>query len=524
MLRTCLAILVVAYCLGPRVSRCACPADDGQATVPPAQLVRLNIVALDNNNHSVRDLTADDFQVFDRGKRQKLAVFRRNEKKADESGTLGPNTYSNRSTAAPPHTVVILFDMLNDHMASRGYAEHEIVQSLERLPSGDNVFLYLLTMTGRLYPVRPLPGPEGPPAAASAGWARQVGPILDRAIRDVFSVRPPEMVWDVDYRVRTTYGALDQMSSALAGIPGRKSIVWITHGIPIEIGPRRTGTDDWIDYSGYLRQLSSRFDESNVAIYPVVLSPPGMSDSMSATNNTPGPSGNSNMGASLGEPARGIESLDTLQQFADLTGGRTYMQDVKGAISEAVDEARVGYLIEFDPYPQKWDGKYHKIRVTCSRPKVRIQTKKGYYAFPPQALNADQQLMSLRAAASSPFDTAEIGLRVSVLPSPAGPKARRFQIRFTGEDLFWLRQDNEEHADVALMFVEFGPEGPQSATKPVPLTLRRPGNSRDQDVTIDQDVPLPEAVPKIRIVVLDRDSSSAGSITVPVAMAANTAH
>lgn len=515
--------MIATWCGTPLVN--SAPPGEDETTVAPARLVRLNVVVLDQDNHSVRDLTADDFRVFDRGKQQRIAVFRRNERKPEDAAPPAPNTFSNRSASAPPHAVVVLFDLLNDHIASRGYAQHEIVKAIERLPSGDDIFLYLLTMAGKLYPVRPLPGPEGPPAAASAGWGKQIGPLLDRGMRDVFMARPPEMVWDVDYRVRTTYTALSEMSAALAAIPGRKSIVWITHGIPIAIGPRRTGTDDWIDYSGYLRQLSLRFDESNVAIYPVVLSPPGMSEPTSATDDSPRPGGGiSRPTMDAGDPVRGVESLDTLQQFAGLTGGRTYMEDVKSAITEAVDESRAGYLIEFDPHPQKWDGKYHKLRVTCARPKVRVETKKGYYAYPPQALNTDQQAVALRAAATSPFDASEIGLRVTVSPSPAGPKARRLQIRFTGQDLFWLHDNQKAQADLTVMLIEFGKQGPQSASKPAPLTLTRQQNSRDQDVTVTQDIPVPETVPRVRLVVVDHNSSATGSITFPVAMAGKSAN
>jgi hypothetical protein len=48
------------------------------------------------------------------------------------------------------------------------------------------------------------------------------------------------------------------------------------------------------------------------------------------------------------------------------------------AVKEVMAASRSSYLIDYDgPLP---DGKYHKIRVTCSRKAVRLQVKKGYYA------------------------------------------------------------------------------------------------------------------------------------------------
>ena len=70
--------------------------------------------------------------------------------------------------------------------------------------------------------------------------------------------------------------------------------------------------------------------------------------------------------------------LPTLEQFADLTGGKVYANDLEKAVKEVMAASRSGYVIEYDV--PRLDGKYHKIRVTCSRKGVRLQVKQGYYA------------------------------------------------------------------------------------------------------------------------------------------------
>ena len=122
--------------------------DDGEDMAPPGKLVRLNVVALDSHGQTVRDLTSGDFKILDHGRPRKIVVFRRNERKLQAPEHLDANTFSNRSAAGPRHATVILFDLLNDHLGSRGYAAHEITESLERVESSDNVYLYLLTMRG----------------------------------------------------------------------------------------------------------------------------------------------------------------------------------------------------------------------------------------------------------------------------------------------------------------------------------------------------------------------------------------
>ena len=75
-----------------------------------------------------------------------------------------------------------------------------------------------------------------------------------------------------------------------------------------------------------------------------------------------------------------VESGDLapLEQFAELTGGKVYDNDIEKAVKEVMAASMSGYDIEYDGPPP--DGKYHKIRVTCSRKGVHLQVKQGYYA------------------------------------------------------------------------------------------------------------------------------------------------
>src|SRR5215469_9781805 len=105
--------------------------------------ITLNVVAFDNHDQIVSDLTSHDFQVSDQGKPQRIVSFHRN---------------ANALQAAPP--VVILFDLLNDNLGNRGYGTQEIIKTLEPLKSSDSLYLYLLSSQGELKPVRGLPNPQ----------------------------------------------------------------------------------------------------------------------------------------------------------------------------------------------------------------------------------------------------------------------------------------------------------------------------------------------------------------------------
>src|ERR1039457_7231480 len=71
------------------------PNDQGDDRRPPsAPLIKLNVAAVNGRGQSVADLTREEFQVFDGGKLQPIASFRRNDIKPLHALPAGPNEVS----------------------------------------------------------------------------------------------------------------------------------------------------------------------------------------------------------------------------------------------------------------------------------------------------------------------------------------------------------------------------------------------------------------------------------------------
>src|SRR5690242_8044443 len=139
----------------------------------PPRLVKLTVVALDSHGRPVGDLNAADFQIADAGKPEKIAVFRHSEIKVQQP-RLEPTEFSNRGGANLPRATLVLFDLLNESFTTRGGAQNYLIDGLRKLESADNLFLYLLTVHGQLYPVHPLPLGTGasPGNGSDAPWTR----------------------------------------------------------------------------------------------------------------------------------------------------------------------------------------------------------------------------------------------------------------------------------------------------------------------------------------------------------------
>src|ERR1017187_7721016 len=253
-------------------------------------------------------------------------------------------------------------------------------------------------------------------------------------------------------------------------------------------------------------------DRANVAVYPV--RQPGSLAPGAADTLGPGLAGAPTLGA-------GLASTETLEEFAGLTGGRAYgTVDIPGAIAQAASDARMSYLMAYAPLLEKWDGKYHKIRVTCSRKGVRLKTKEGYYAFAGDAHPGDQEKAAFETMVSSPFDVPEIGICGRLAPIGKTPGEVNLEVRIDAADVQLAREGDLSTGQLAVAAAAYQADGRVDLTAAGTLTLRLSPEQREQAMT--QGFPLvrlttlPPTIRKIRLMVYDRASGAIGSLTLPV--------
>ncbi len=447
-----------------------------QAQTPPPdpKLVYLDVIAVDAHGEPVTDLTADDFQIDDAGKRQKIAFFHHRDISPVTAALLKPNQFSNRGSNAP-HATVILFDVLNIGFGLREKVANEIVRSLEPLEAADDVYLYLLlSPDGRLYPVHEF-GEGG--ATQGAPWTRKIKPLMDAAMVGVLRAAPPGYPPNSQVATYFPYKTLDTLGSDLSQIPGRKNIVWVTGDGPFSLGI-------WRPHAEALAQ-------SGVAIYPApqtMLVNPG------------------------------------LDEFAGLTGGRLNQgSDIGAAIKRSRSDLRTSYQIGYFPPAQNWDGKFHKLQIACKRKGVRIQARTGYSALNAAAETETRQ--ALDSAIEMDFDAAEIGLRLTMSPDSKDPQMEHFSLHIDANDIALARQAGQYTAQLRLAAIAYLTDGRNQDSKIIGINPHYSAQKRDQVLTdgidFNQDMKIEANVKQIRFIVFDRGSNAIGSITIPVNTAAH---
>ncbi len=284
----------------------------------------------------------------------------------------------------------------------------------------------------------------------------------------------------------------------MARIPGRKNFVWVTQGIPIVGFARDSTSGTKLDFTNTLRSFSQGLEQAQIVVYTVA--------------------------QSMGGATVGTPSVQTLEQFTSITGGREYASDHAGdAIRQAMIDSRANYEVAYYTAAPKPDGKQHKIRIVCARSEVRLQTVAGFYGLPspvsPAAGGADSAELprEMGVAAHSAIDATEIGLRARVAPDPGDAGKKRVEVHINAADLLPGPAPDPGAGKVSVAFVSYN-ELLKPLAEPVlvSLTHEQVQKATEGEITLNQALPVPQGVRQVRVIVFDADLGALGSVTIPI--------
>lgn len=493
----------------------------------PAPLIHLYPVALDASGRPVTDLTAGDFKIVDQGKPQSIFAFRK--PAVGPAAALGPLERTNRPGAIP-HTVVILFDLMNENQNDRLDTWHALSKSLPQMESGNSVYFYLLNLEGELVPIHAM----GPKSADDATWPHDVAAVLDKAMKAASHGRPVHM--GQEDQVKKTYHQLESLAIELAAFPGRRDIVWITDGLQNVYQSKLPCSGDWVDCALYVPHLGFTLAYAEVAVNPLSYS----RDLTTAVNPDQGkmdkawtpaqstPTAPVNASNALGDVqihnAQGAQGADPgldLAQMAFLTGGRTYFrQDIRAVLKQVAADNANSFEIVYDPSAENWDKKWHRIRVTCERAGVKVQVRERYFADPGKPTAEERMKAALISAFQSPSDAVQIGLRTKIAPLAGDKPGVHLDIRINPADVVLREQGGKFAGAVYLLISDRGASGPLGEPSVgnfnLDLTAAQHDAVMKEGIPLSQDHPTSDAVQQVRVIVLDQNTNAVGSLTFPV--------
>lgn len=409
------------------------------------RMVLVDVVVTDKNGSPVAGLKPADFEVLEDGQKQQIRAFGASGTPSGQPvarRTLPPNVFTNtvefRSEEGPP--VIILMDALNTPWADQVYGRNQLLTYLSEHQAQRNIAIYGLGHRLQLlqeftadsallrqavlgndlkpsYSDKHLQ-PAAPNQSSAGGIARldsaptdPVAHTMAQLKRQLFEMENAVTTFDRDIAIRTTLEALSSIARHAAAVPGRKQLLWLSAGFPLNLAIVRD-----TPYYDQMVETANLLADAQVAVYPVDVR------GLVAFFPTEMPAGMAQLTAThMG-----------MKELASRTGGLPFYDhnDITKVLERAVDDGATYYVLGYYPTNKKWNGDFRSIQVKLQHSSgLKARFRKGYFAVDASSASKAQMKAArsefLKALAPDALTAGMLPIFVEVVP-PAKEHSQLF--------------------------------------------------------------------------------------------------
>ena len=440
------------------------PVEEDEIIRISSRLVLVDAIVLDKKGRPVIDLDVNDFEIYQDGKLQNITNFAFINSLKNSVSNAPPlkNKADRKAVPLPPTSVrteqgrIITFVIADAGMSRVGVgnAKGEMKKFInEQMLPDDKVAIYrtrrgsnlLQSYTSNKEVLRRVidkiwwipidyagvedAGEGGTISGTSASRTTKMRNSGDR------QDRIKEDIAGEEYNsLRQSAFSLNFVIDRLKNLPGRKTLFFISDGIPSGFGT---------NFADELKQIADRAARSSVVIYSLNsrgLTVPGM---IEAEDDVPTEA----QRASLTENriTNEWENRAGMSYLAEATGGKSiFNKNFLSAEIGKILEAEGGYyLLGYQPDDETFKAKeFHNIEVKLKRPDLESATGKGFYGrtdvrSPEKSKTSESPLYRAIAA---PFNEKGIAVRLTTLVGNDVEQGDYIRILFhvKGEDLTFI--------------------------------------------------------------------------------------
>jgi VWFA-related protein len=462
------SVSVCCMAAGPRVQTTN-PGEQGPVPVlkTDSHAVVVDVVVT-KGDEAVTGLHKQDFTVLEDGKSVTIDFFEEHTAKTLPPGTLPalakmpPNVYTNVPPAPESDSVnVLLLDTLNTDRPDQAYVHQQMISFLKTMQPGLRVAVFVLGSKLRMVQgfttdssiLRDAVNDKKNGVKIEADTsvthslqdkfddfedkARLAGMGMSAAgLEALATLQANTAGYQADQRVAMTLEALNYLSRYLAGVPGRKNLIWFSSSFPVTVFPspkEKQSFGQIREYSAALKETADLLTVSKVAVYPVGAE--GMmvdhgSDGVIPSNGPVDIEGgdlNNRAGAIpsqrpadfmlpyANENAARSNKIMAMEQLAADTGGKAFYNtnDLNAAMMHAMENGAHYYTLVYAPTNKKMDGSYRRIEVKTSAGKYNLAYRRGYNADDTNKMNKSRKsatssaIQSANVPAANPVGTAD---------------------------------------------------------------------------------------------------------------------
>ena len=469
-------------------------------------VVNVDVYVTDKKGNRVNGLTRDDFEILEDKRPMAITNFYAvqegrpvltAEELAAPAAPPPPGAVPGMPAEAPEDQrlhLVVYIDNFNLHPFSRNKVFGALREFLRSdLTPGDRVML----MTYDREPHVRRPFTTDPQTIAAAlfeiekmnAFATQADADRRELLSEIDDMKDPNQALtrarsyaealfnDLQFSI----DSLKNTVSSLAGLPGRKAVLYVSDGLPMVAGQDvfhyiqekfSAGSSTAImesltyDASRRIQELVAQANANRISFYTIDAAGLRTSSTVSAENRTANTSGM-------------VESIHTsnlqspLQMMAEDTGGKAIYNTndpTKGLLTVAGD-FKTYYSLGYSPV-HSGDGRYHKIDVRTKRKDLVVRHREGYRDKTTEAKMSDGVISALFYDAES--NSLDIGVkRLPEIRRDDGLFTVPIEIRIPIGNLVLVPAEGVRQARVRVFFAAMDDGGGMSEVQSsiVPITI-----------------------------------------------------
>jgi VWFA-related protein len=520
----------------------------------------------DKSGNHIHNLKKEDFQVLENGKEQSISAFE--EVIASNSHPtpvkVPPGEFTNvlSNTQQPVALTVIAIDTVNTPFLDQAYARQQLLKYLaQNLNSSQPLAMVIIGGKG----MKVVQGLTSDPAnlvaalkkvggatpdmqnvdtdTQAAAAAGETIPALSAAVEPNPGLLGPAAVTDaagalqqfltqgdLDYAqfkqenaIETTLRAFQGLAWSLSGIAGRKTVIWVTGSFPFYMDSPAALPGGWL--STLYEHAMQALNDAKVSIYPVDAR--GLVNYLPAAdasqrNAPPGPSAVQNVNARAWLHQT---TLDTLNEFAEVTGGRAFYNtnDLAGAFKRAEDDASSYYLLGYYLDTKNTKPGWRQLKVKVDHKDVEVRARQGFLVTNTTMNPELTREQDISFAVASPFEATGLPILVQWKGenSAAGKTGNMKEVGF----VIHLARNNVTiegvHNQYNLDFLAVAVAGTKNAATVAQnvkgtLTAENLEKLRASGMGYSNILNLEPGKYEVRFVVRDNLSGHIGSVTAPL--------
>ena len=520
------------------------------------ELVLIPAVVSDKSAAHILGLKREDFVLKQDGKSQPITIFeevkttsarvRRSEGEQGTFSNVEPGSSDYRRLS------IIVLDFVNTPFVDQSNARAALVKFLSEVAGSGEPMCLLVLSSGGLALLHNFTDDPKLLAMALSKAQANASPLvheqvvdphhpvgdglavaLTRIIRGQLQAEAQLTSLENKAAASLTVQALQQIAKAFRGLPGRKSLIWASSGFSFSLSPGAAPMCEPACPTHRRDEMQSAYDnlwrmmnDAQIAIYSVDLRSPTVGIPISSGGVRPSDYLDPQFDIEAQEREKRADTTNTLQLFADNTGGKAFLgggnliESFRQAVQDDASYYMLGYYVSSRNTKPGW----HNVSVAVHAKGAQLRYRQGFFlSRDPSPASAWQDI---QLALDSPLDYTSVPVSVTWSGREPGKAPGKATIRF---DMVMPAnfasvdesEDNHMVIDIAAAARKSDGEVVADLSQRIDVHLKAESleQIRHNGMTYRNGLQLPPGEYNVRFVVRDALGNRLGSLAAPVKVA-----